>query len=133
MTPTEIEQMCMDMAAGTPGPWFVSGGRAKIERNSCHCIMRYDADKKQDEHICAVWYDPKTNLGWIDARRIARLPDLEIDYLALIEENERLRTALAEIAGQKLVAEMERPHDADFEVGYDTCVSTARAALGETK
>lgn len=68
-----------------------------------------------------------------NASRIARLPDLETAYLAQAEEIARLRTALAEIAGQKLVAEMERPHDADFEVGYDTCVSTARAALGETK
>jgi hypothetical protein len=42
----------------------------------------------------------------------------------------RLRHALAEIARQKLIDEMDDPTVGDFEEGYEACVSRARAALG---
>lgn len=44
------------------------------------------------------------------------------------ETIERLRAALEEIAKQKLSSQLI-PGDADFEIGYDCCVKTARKAL----
>ena len=49
---------------------------------------------------------------------------------------EQLEAALREIACQKKTDELETSHDvefADFEDGYDRCIDTARAALGEKK
>lgn len=54
----------------------------------------------------------------------------------MAEENARLRAALKEIAGQKKTGELNTEYEvecADFEEGYDACVSTARAALGKMK
>jgi regulator of replication initiation timing len=51
-------------------------------------------------------------------------------------ENERLREALEKISTQKKTNELDTEYDvefADFEDGYDMCIDTARAALGEEK
>lgn len=60
----------------TPGPWFVSGVRFKMNGGEWHGINRYDEAKKQDENIACVGYDPRTGLGLPDARLIAAAPDL---------------------------------------------------------
>jgi predicted metal-dependent hydrolase len=65
-----------------------------------------------------------------NARRIARLPDLEIDYLALVEEIARLRAAL------KPFADIGVGTDPDYQpqIRLDRdAILAARAALGETK
>ncbi|MBB5663221.1 hypothetical protein GGE68_001397 [Rhizobium leguminosarum] len=60
----------------TPGPWFVSGVRIKMDRQEWHGIARYNEDKKQDETIACVGFDPRTGLGLADAKLIAAAPEL---------------------------------------------------------
>lgn len=62
--------------AHTPGPWFVSGVRLKMNGGEWLSINRYDESKKQDENIACVGYDPRTGAGWADARLIAAAPEL---------------------------------------------------------
>jgi len=44
-------------------------------------------------------------------------------------ENRRLRSALQEIAKQKILDEVEDPVCCDYEEGYTQCVEVARAAI----
>jgi hypothetical protein len=60
----------------TPGPWFVSGVRFRMNGGEWHNVSRYDEAKKQDEHIACVGFDPRTGLGLADARLIAAAPDM---------------------------------------------------------
>ncbi|TBY60179.1 hypothetical protein E0H46_31930 [Rhizobium leguminosarum bv. viciae] len=76
------------MSAHTPGPWFVSGVRIKMDRQVFHGIARYDEAKKQDETIACVGYDTRTGLGMADARLIAAAP-------TLIEALQEARTQIA--------------------------------------
>ena len=78
----------------TPGEWFVAGCRVKIERQETHAICRYDDISKKDTNIANVWYDPKSNNGWSDARLIALAPTLARRVIAA----EKLVDALSLIA-----------------------------------
>jgi hypothetical protein len=60
----------------TPGPWFVSGVRFKMNGGEWHSINRYDESKKRDENIACVGYDQRTGVGLPDARLIASAPDM---------------------------------------------------------
>ena len=63
-------------------------------------------------------------------------PDLLTGYRAALDEIDRLREALQDIAKQKKTDELVTVCDveyADFEDGYDMCIDTARAALHQTE
>lgn len=62
--------------AWTPGPWFVSGVRFRMNGGHWHSVNRYDESKKRDENVACVGYDPRTGIGFADARLIASAPDL---------------------------------------------------------
>lgn len=62
--------------AHTPGPWFVSGTRFKMNGGEWHSVNRYDETKKRDENIACVGFDPRDGAGLLDARLIAAAPDL---------------------------------------------------------
>ena len=131
---TDVEQMCMDMAAGTPGPWPMETVRTSC--GVCHKIGPWPHKWRHGQDMSACIYDdypspPEgTDTMLANARRIARLPDLEIDYLALAEEIARLRAAL------KPFADIGVGTDPDYQpqIRLDRdAILAARAALGETK
>lgn len=66
----------MSESKHTPGPWFVSGVRHRMDGSEWHSINRYDDDKKRDENIACVGFDPRTGVGLSDARLIAAAPQL---------------------------------------------------------
>lgn len=94
-------------AAFTPGPWFVSGVRFKMNGGEWLSINRYDESKKQDENIACVGYDPRTGAGWEDARLIAAAPELLAfaQYVADMDDGnpaplfEKARAAIAKAKG----------------------------------
>lgn len=88
----------------TPGPWMVGGVRCRIELNDTHSILRYDAEKKRDETIASVWYDPQTGLGRADACLIAAAHDLAAALIA--------SEAARKLAEERLAALIRRAHDA---------------------
>lgn len=58
----------------TPGPWFVSGVRFRMDGGEWHNVNRYDEALKRDENIACVGYDPRTGVGLADAHLIAAAP-----------------------------------------------------------
>jgi hypothetical protein len=101
MTPEELEQMRVDIAAGTPGPWVA-------------------ASPEQDPSIVSVegggffiaWIDEGYDNAGVNARRIARVPSLEADLLRLMEK----------------LAKMQRSRDR-YREAWET-EKRARAAIG---
>lgn len=71
--PTDIQQVGRGF---TPGPWFMSGVRFRMNDSEWHGINRYDEAIKQDENICCVGFDARTGVGLADARLIAAAPDM---------------------------------------------------------
>lgn len=71
------------MAEATPGPWFVSGVRFKMNRSEWHGIMSYNEAKKQDDNVCLVGYDPRTGEGHADARLIVAAVNALPELLAM--------------------------------------------------
>lgn len=97
-----------DAVKHTPGPWFMSGVRFRMNGGEWHSINRYDEDKKQDENIACVGFDPRTSNGLADAHLIAAAPDLLAalrwvrgNYAAgsTAEINARIDAALAKATG----------------------------------
>lgn len=73
-----------DRAAGTPGPWDVSAvrlGRAIVNKSG-HTVAAAHL------HGPGIGHNGRRDAN---ARRIARVPDLEAAYLAALDEIERLR------------------------------------------
>jgi len=64
----------MTKGTHTAGPWFVGGVRQKVAGQEALGIFRYDAEKKRDENIASVWYDPRDGAGTKDAWLIAAAP-----------------------------------------------------------
>lgn len=84
MTEDDIKQMTADREAGTPGPWRVGPvDDTRVESADGSEVADIDGDYNQPE----TWPVMEAN-----ARRIARVPDLEAEVL-------RLRQALKIIAG----------------------------------
>ncbi len=91
LSPEAVAQMVADREAGTPGPWHFDGpvwnqiiwtyGENRL------CFMAHSNGLNDDRDIA-------------NARRIARLPDLEAAYLTLAAENATLRAS--EAAAQEL-------------------------------
>lgn len=83
----DYDALRADRAAGTPGPWRLSTLRGHA------CTMVAD----DGGHVAAALDDYDCNFPVTteaNARRIARLPDLEDAVLALHEENQRLQRAV---------------------------------------
>lgn len=66
----------MTRARHTPGPWFVSGVRFRMNGGEWHSIDRYDEASKRDQNVACVGYDPRTGEGFADAHLTAAAPDL---------------------------------------------------------
>ena len=96
----EIER---DAETGTPGPWQVDGtrhtGDLKMGPNARLHFVGPD-----DDGVAAVFFDMKTGVGFTDARRIARVPDLERIALAVNELAEVAYLALSLIDQDNLEA-----------------------------
>ena len=71
------------------------------------------------------------NIRWQDGTNGIFMSDLLTAYLASVEENERLRESLGDIARQRTTSEMPEAerYDADVETGYIECIMRARQAL----
>lgn len=104
----DIEQLRSDMEAGTDGPWINAEGSIR-SRSGVPCVSVIVAANENPE---------------ADARRIARLPDLEQAYLDLREQNRKLREVLREIAEIKPHHAGQTPNEYHFQ-------QKARAALAE--
>lgn len=64
----------------TPGPWFVSGVRFRMNKTDWQSVNRYNEALKRDEDIALIGYDTRTGEGFADAHLIAAAPEL---YAAL--------------------------------------------------
>ncbi len=104
----------MSESKWTPGPWFVSGVRFKMNGGEWLSVNRYDEQTKKDENIALAGYDPRNGAGTADARLIAAAPDLA-------EALEKLITAVEESC---------RTVDRQF---IQLEIDTARAALSRAK
>ena len=86
MTAEQIEQMRADMKVGTPGPWELDGIAIAHPSEP----YRYPID------VCLMG-EPARDIPvmmqrWeINARRIARVPDMEAHILALTAERDKLK------------------------------------------
>lgn len=76
----------------TPGPWFVSGVRFRMNNGEWHSVNRYDGTS--DQNIACVGYDPRTGDGHSDAKLIALAPELAEALTVAQAEIDRLTTAL---------------------------------------
>lgn len=129
LSPESVAQMAADREAGTPGPWAskAMGGSSTVltDQMPSRNDTRIPAYGYREENGFCLSYpfiedDGRTRLDFTcfshaDARRIARLPDLEAAYLTLaaelatlgaseaaaLERVTRLETALKEIAAEK--------------------------------
>ena len=92
-----------DKTGWTPGKWFVSGVRGKIDREEYHAVNVENGGVQ----IAIVWYDPKSHEGYADAHLIAAAPELyeALDALDKYGHTEaiwhRAKAALAKARGEK--------------------------------
>lgn len=100
----------------------------------------FDLRWAADQRAIASWQaaHPGNDLVWPDRADlvlwlIERTDRAEQSASALAARCERLRVALGDLAKQKLTTELDElaRRDADFEYGWDTMISVARAALAE--
>ena len=124
----DIEQLRADIAAGTPGP-----GPMETVRTSCgvfHKIGPWPHKWRHGADMSACIYDdypspPEgTDTMLANARRIARVPDLEAAYLA---QNERIK------ALESAISAAERQVRNGRTMAAMHILQDARAALGATK
>jgi hypothetical protein len=102
----------------TPGPWFVSGVRFRMNGGDWHSVNRYDDAAKKDENIACVGYDSRTGAGRADARLIAAAPDLAEALEMLLAANDDYFTDDQEI---------------EFDDPISDAADAARAALAKAK
>ena len=81
LTPALLDTLEGLAREATPGPWFVSGVRFRMNAGEWMSVNRYDGSK--DENLAIVGYDPRNNAGFADAHLIAACSPSVI--LALIE------------------------------------------------
>ena len=119
MTPDEIQK---DRAAGTPGLWHIgSNNPSRVFDLAGNPVIQRDPSFRDAERCEA------------NARRIARVPELEEAYLALTAENAALKARVAEL-GAALAGMLS--HSCVADAGADmkceedhTAERKARAAL----
>ena len=114
LSPEAVAQMVADREAGTPGPWRMRVNK-RDDQDTC------DVSICGDIFVLADLNGPQYAHQRANARRIARLPDLEAAYLTLAAENATLRAsgaaaleALAEIG--VVVAALEGKDSLDREM-----------------
>lgn len=123
----DVKQMRADMAAGTPGPWRHDGPH-------WNAIIWSDADNRIAFMAHSNGLDDDRDEA--NASRIARLPDLEAAYLALVEENAWMRKALVEISDRHIPDQPAAFGGDELQWAqrqHGQLRAIARAALGETK
>ena len=135
LSPEAVAQMVADREAGTPGPWHFDGPVWNqiiwMDGENRLCFMAHSNGLNDDRDIA-------------NARRIARLPDIEAAYLTLAAENATLRAEIdiwtAEIVSWKMVVEaVERDVDREYkraetaETELATLRASAAAALERVK
>lgn len=84
LSPEAVAQMVADREAGTPGPWRMRVNK-RDDQYTC------DVSICGDIFVLADLNGPQYAHQRANARRIARLPDLEAAYLTLAAENATLR------------------------------------------
>lgn len=105
----------------TPGPWFVSGVRFRMNGGEWISVNRYNEAAKSDDNIACIGFDPRTGAGRRDAFLIAAAPDL---YAAL------------ERAAGTLAMARERLEQAGFMQAAKDCAedeAAARTALSRAR
>lgn len=70
LTPEEIDRGLKLLKVAKSGPWFVSGVRFRMDRGQWHAVNRYNEEIKEDENVCCVGYDPRTDEGKAEAELI---------------------------------------------------------------
>ena len=85
LSPEAVAQMVADREAGTPGPWRMRVNK-RDDQDTC------DVSICGDIFVLADLNGPQYAHQHANARRIARLPDLEAAYLTLAAENATLRS-----------------------------------------
>lgn len=84
LSPEAVAQMVDDREAGTPGPWRMRVNK-RDDQYTC------DVSICGDIFVLADLNGPQYAHQHANARRIARLPDIEAAYLTLAAENATLR------------------------------------------
>lgn len=83
-----------DREAGTPGPWMLDISQSKyLSRENKHCHL---ISGPGWAYFARIWVrlmdtDENTPVGEANARRIARVPDMEAAIIAQATEIERLQ------------------------------------------
>ncbi len=118
LTPEAVAQMVADREAGTPGPWkadteYYSDSAIVMDANGfrhvdiCNCAILNAWDETGAKHWAEAGchYDIPKPMQDANARRIARLPNLEAAYLTLAADNATLRAS--EAAALERIATIE--------------------------
>ena len=138
MSRIDLEQLRKDVEAGTPGPWKLTGygavsayGSVDTISGAVLCSVAYADETIRDDDEGRCWtLDGKQEAN---ARRIARLPDLERAYLDLRKAADELAAALSEAADEiDGYIRQEYPGDHPVHARYrerDFAANPARAAL----
>ena len=101
MTPAERAKLVADMEAGTSGPWPMETVRTSC--GVCHKIGPWPHKWRHGDAMSACIYDdypspPEgTDTMLANARRIARLPDLEQEVLRLAADLDAANARIAEL------------------------------------
>lgn len=91
ITPARIQEIRELLAKATPGPWQANGVRGKYRLSYGKHVFEAHDIGPDGNAIAAVFFDPKTGLGFVDAKLIAAAVTLLPD---LLDSYERMRTAL---------------------------------------
>lgn len=120
----------MSESKWTPGPWFVSGVRFKMNGGEWLSVNRYDEQTKKDENIALAGYDPRNGAGTADARLISASPDL-----ADVVETRPVLPDIAQFLNSEIAREVtaEFPDIVAFLGNFAAWDDRARAALSRAK
>ncbi len=105
LTAEVVAEMQRDMAAGTPGPWEVAEAGTYPDDEGAKVLGPASANSRGNRVRYYV-----AQFCTRDARRIARLPDLEAGYLALATQLAEREKELARVTAERDAA-LEREGD----------------------
>lgn len=111
----DLDQLKADREAGTPGEW-------RSERDTCHFDTL--SDIYAGKALIAQTGATPVQAQEADARRIARLPDLEAAYIEAVAKLDQAVEALVYYAKDHDV-----PDEGPWGIGSDDFGNTALAAL----
>jgi hypothetical protein len=101
MTPEQIAMMVADREAGTPGPWLYRPDQYDdwgVVKSGCFVLCQVRDPLALDKDILSEHRVSGTDPWTANARRIARVPEMEAVIIAQAAEIARLKAALT-IAG----------------------------------